>query len=137
MLIKKTAVKKETILELIAANCIPPHSYTVKQNLIFSSSLLEPTSEDSIVQYYPKSLVSWSKKATQLQTLHDVAAIAKIIREDFINELRQKLAPIGCNDLYLKMLGIRYSRVFGVFVYKKFLLLILRVKILLVIPLNS
>ena len=101
-LIKKTTVKKETILELIAANCIPPHSYTVKQNLIFSSSLLETKSEDSIVQYYPKSLVSWIKKATQLQTLHDVTAIAKIIREDFINELRQKLAPIGCNDLYLE-----------------------------------
>ena len=65
-LIKKTSVKKEIILALITANCIPPHSYTVKQSLIFSSSLLEPTQEDTITRYYPKSLISRIQKATRL-----------------------------------------------------------------------
>ena len=31
-----------------------------------------------------------------------MAAIAKVIHEDFISELRQKLIPIGCNDSYLE-----------------------------------
>lgn len=85
-LAEHTEVDDTKILELIGAQCIPPHSYEVRNITIFSNTIIESVVNIPPIRYYHRSLINWIQKAIHLGQHHNLSEVAKIIRDDFNRE---------------------------------------------------
>ncbi len=76
-------VTPERVLELVDAQCVPPHSHEVRGLAIFASTFGEYTAPVPPERYYHPSLVDWVKKASALARRHTLADVARRMRKDF------------------------------------------------------
>lgn len=79
----RAGVAPERIVELIRAQCVPPHSHEVRGVAVFASTFGEYTAPVPPVRYYHPSLVAWVKKASALARRHSLADTARRMRKDF------------------------------------------------------
>jgi len=66
MLAEHANVSPEQITELIGAQCIPPHSYEVRQIYSIIDPLTDYSETKHVVRYYHPSLVDWIHQANKL-----------------------------------------------------------------------
>lgn len=76
-------VTPDRLLELVDAQCVPPHSHEVRGLAIFASTFGEYTAPVIPERYYHPSLVDWVRKASALARRHTLADVARRMRKDF------------------------------------------------------
>jgi hypothetical protein len=76
-------VTPDRLLELVDAQCVPPHSHEVRGLAIFASTFGEYTAPVPPARYYHPSLVGWVRKASALARRHTLADVARRMRKDF------------------------------------------------------
>jgi len=79
----RAGVLPERVLELVDAQCVPPHSHEVRGVAIYASTFGEFTAPVPPVRYYHPSLVGWVRKASTLARRHSLADVARRMRRDF------------------------------------------------------
>ncbi len=79
----RAGVTPERVLELVDAQCVPPHSHEVRGLAIFASTFGEYTAPVPPERYYHPSLAGWVKKASALARRHTLADVARRLRKDF------------------------------------------------------
>lgn len=87
----RAEVEPGHLLELIAARCVPPHSYEVRGEYVFSSTFGDYTIPSQARRYYHPSLERWARKAAALARLHPLEEVARLIRADFEEEFALSL----------------------------------------------
>ncbi len=86
-LVEFSQLEETKILKLIQHQCIPPHSYEVKNEAIFSNQIMEYTVNRSTLRYYHPSLIQWIHNANELVQKYNLHEAALIIRDDFYKKL--------------------------------------------------
>jgi hypothetical protein len=79
------------IAELLAAQCIPPHSHELREVAVFTSTFGEYAAPAAVRRYYHPSLVKWARMACTLAETHGLAEVARLVREDFEREFAEAL----------------------------------------------
>jgi hypothetical protein len=79
----RAGVTTDRILELVAAQCVPPHSHEVRGVVVFASTFGEFPASLPPERYYHPSLVDWVRKASALARRHTLADVARRMRKDF------------------------------------------------------
>ena len=79
----RAGITPERVLELVDAQCVPPHSHEARGVAVFASTFGEYTASVPPVRYYHPSLVAWVKKASALARRHSLADVARRLRKDF------------------------------------------------------
>jgi hypothetical protein len=79
----RAGVTPERVLELAAAQCVPPHSHEVRGVTVYASTFGEYTAAVPPERYYHPSLVDWVRKASALARRHSLADVARRMRKDF------------------------------------------------------
>lgn len=79
----RAGVTPERILELVDAQCVPPHSHEVRGVTIFASTFGEYTAPVTPERHYHPSLVDWVRKASALARRHTLGDVARRMRKDF------------------------------------------------------
>jgi len=80
---EQAGLAPERVLELVDAQCVPPHSHEVRGVAIYASTFGEYTAPLPPERYYHPSLVDWVKKASALARRHSLADVARRMRKDF------------------------------------------------------
>ena len=76
-------VTPERLLELVAAHCIPPHSYEVRGTVVFASTFGEFATPAAPRRYYHPDTVGWAAKAEALAEDRTLNEVARTMREEF------------------------------------------------------
>ena len=79
----RAGVTPDRVVELVAAQCVPPHSHEVRGVVVFASTFGEYTAALPPERYYHPSLVDWVRKASALARSHTLADVARRMRKDF------------------------------------------------------
>ncbi len=79
----RAGVTTERVVELIDAQCVPPHSHEVRGVAVYASTFGEYTAAVPPVRYYHPSLVDWARKASALARRHSLSDVARRMRKDF------------------------------------------------------
>ena len=87
----RAGVTPERILELIDAQCVPPHSHEVRGVAIYASTFGEYAAPVPPVRYYHPSLAAWVRKARALARRHSLADVARRMRKDFEQAFEEAL----------------------------------------------
>lgn len=82
-LAERAGITPERLLELIDAQCVPPHSHEVRGVMVFASTFGEYPAPVAVRRYYHPSLVGWAKKASDHARRHSLADVARRMRKDF------------------------------------------------------
>lgn len=82
-LAERAGVAPQRLLDLVAAHCIPPHSYEVRGAVVFASTFGEFAAPAPLRRYYHPDMVGWIGKAEALVEDHSLSAVARLMREDF------------------------------------------------------
>jgi hypothetical protein len=82
-LAERAGVAPERVLELVDAQCVPPHSHEVRGVAVFASTFGEYAAPVPPRRYYHPSLVDWVEKADALARQHRLADVARQMRTDF------------------------------------------------------
>ncbi len=70
---------------LISANCVPPHSYFVTEEISIHDPLTQHTGKQ-VTKYYHPSVVRWLKQAKTLQKELGLEKAAACIKDDFFKQ---------------------------------------------------
>jgi hypothetical protein len=99
------AVGEEKILSLEKAQCIPGHTYEMRQLCIYTCAGIDtPLTENtdlSTTWYYHASIASWVKEALVMEKKMDTSEIALQVKNDFSKQLKKVLGNIktpGCQS---------------------------------------
>lgn len=101
-LVEYTSVDDKKILTLIEHQCIPPHSYEIRNITNFFNAIIEYAVNTPTIRYYHPSLVKWILKAVNLTHQHSLSEVAKLIREEFNKEFNVAFgdeSTPGCENL--------------------------------------
>lgn len=79
----RAGVTPERVLELVAAQCVPPHSHEVRGVAVYASTFGDYTAAVPPERYYHPSQVAWVKKASALTRRHSLTDVARRMRKDF------------------------------------------------------
>ncbi len=90
-LAERAGVAPERVLDLVAAHCIPSHSYEVRGAVVFASTFGEFAAPAPLVRYYHPDIVDWVEKAEALAADHSLSEVARLMREDFERAVEQAL----------------------------------------------
>ena len=82
-LAERAGVAPERVLDLVAAHCIPSHSYEVRGAVVFASTFGEFAAPSAPVRYYHPDTADWVAAAEALAAGHSLSAVARLMREDF------------------------------------------------------
>jgi Family of unknown function (DUF6058) len=79
----QAGITTDRVLELVDAQCVPPHSHEVRGVVVYASTFGEYTAAVPPRRYYHPSLVDWVRKASALARNHTLADVARRMRKDF------------------------------------------------------
>ena len=90
-LAERAGVAPERLLDLVAAHCVPPHSYEVRGVVVFASTFGEFTAPAPLERYYHPDMVGWVESAEALAAEHSLSQVARLMRADFEDAVEQAL----------------------------------------------
>jgi hypothetical protein len=90
-LAERAGVTPQRLLDLVAAHCIPPHSYAVRGAVVFASTFGEFTAPAPLRRYYHPDTVGWIEKAEALAADQSLSQVARLMREDFEQAVERAL----------------------------------------------
>ena len=99
----ETQVAAERIMDLIAAECVPPHAYDITGEIVISSAFGTFRQPMTPQRVYPPSLATWIRRAEPLARDIGLDGAARQIRAEFLAPIAEALPdrwPGGPEDAW-------------------------------------
>ena len=99
----ETQVTAERILDLIAAECVPPHAYDITGEIVISSAFGSYRQPMTPRRVYPPSLAAWIRRAEPLAREIGLKDATRQIRAEFLAPIAEALPdrwPGGPEDAW-------------------------------------
>lgn len=89
------------ILTLQTAQCIPGHSYEMRQIVVFSSPVSQDSADLATVRYYHPSITIWIREALLASKTMNLSQVAMQIKKEFSEQLTTTFCGVktpGCQS---------------------------------------